>query len=293
MANQTLANAKVGWQLGSIGFSFIRAHKATLIFSFFSGCLYILTFFFFILPFIGVSVAEHSLSSHWILSFFFLFLTTIFSTLMKVSLSIYAESIFENSPIGVLSSLGHAFSRLWAITQWAFVDSVIGTLVKMLRTKDKNDGILFNILSNIVGAAIQLGWNVFTFFVIPIIASENLSVIPAITKSSETIKKTWGPAAGATFNIGFLGLGWLLTWYLVFFGPFTVYCKYFLGHPTPAGTVIFLIILGLMAFIVPLILVSMMTTTVTTIVRTALFNYTQQKPTGPFTPDLLKISFSS
>jgi len=152
---------------------------------------------------------------------------------------------------------------------------------------------LFNILSQLVGTALQLGWSVFTFFVIPLLAFENLSAVATLQESATILKKTWGPTAGATFNIGFIGLGWLLTWYLFFFGPFTIYCKYFLTKPIPTEKAVFLIICGMMAFLVPLIVMSMMVTTVTTIVKTALFNHTRQKPTGPFTADLLKMSFSS
>lgn len=293
MVNQTLENAKIGWRLGSVGFQFIKTHRITLLFSFFSGCLYVLTLLFFLLPFLSISLAEHSFSHHWLLAFLFLFLTTVFSSLMKVALSIYTNAFFEGMPLGFFGSIAHAFLRLFAIAQWAFIDSVIGTLVKALRTKNKNEGILFSILSQLVGTALQLGWNVFTFFVIPLLAFENLSTIETIKESAEILKKTWGPTAGATFNIGFIGLGWLLTWYLFFFGPFTVYCKYFLEKPVATEKTVFLIICGSMAFIVPLILMSMLVTTVTTIVKTALFNYTQQKPTGPFAADLLKISFSS
>lgn len=292
MANQILENAKVGWQLGSTGFSFIQSHKKTVLFSFFSGCLYVLSIFFFILPAIGSTVFHLSVSKHWLLCFLFLFLTTIFSALMKVSLSIYTAALFEGNELSVLASIGLALSRFFAIVQWACIATIVGMVVGVLRNRNKN-GSFTNTFTGLFGSAIQLGWNVFTFFVIPLLAFENLSIIATIQESASLLKKTWGPTAGATFNIGFIGLGWLLTWYLFFFGPFTLYCTYFLKKPLPTEKVLFLVITGLTAFFVPLLLITMVVTTVTTIIKTALFNYTKQKPTGPFGTQLLKISFSS
>ena len=292
MAYQILENTKIGWRLGSTGFNFIKDHTATLFFSFFSGCLFILTFLFFIIPFVVASLGEGSFSHHWVLGFLFLFLTTVFSTWMKVSLSIYTDAIFENNPIGVLTSAGRALSRLFAITQWAFVNAVIGTIVKLLQRKNNNEGLITSIVSRLLGATLELGWSVLTFFVIPLLAFEDLSLMATIEESGTILKKTWGQSAGAAFNIGFVGIGWLLAWYLFFFGPFTIYCKYFLEEPVLPEKAIFLTIFAAMAFIIPLLIMSVIISTVKTIVKIALFNYTRNKPTGPFETDLLKISFA-
>ncbi len=292
MAYQILENAKIGWQLGSTGFNFIKNHTATLLFSFFSGCLFILTFLFFIIPFIGVSITEKSLSNHWVLGFLFLFLTTVFSTWMKVSLSIYTNALFENNPISTITSAGRALSRLFAIAQWAFVDAIVGTIVKIVRRKNNNEGFIASILRSLLGIALELGWNILTFFVIPLIAFEDLSLMATIEESGSIIKKTWGPSAGATFNIGFMGIWWLLGWYLLFFGPFTIYCKYFLEEPVMPEKALFLVIFAVLAFTIPLLIMGIITSTVKIIIKTALFNYTRNKPTGPFEADLLKISFA-
>lgn len=292
MTYQIMKNAKIGWQLGSTGFNFIKNYPATVFFSFFSGCLFVLTLLFFIIPFIGTSLTETSLSHHCFLGFLFLFLTTVFSTWMKVSLSIYTNAIFENNPIGTLTSTGRALYRFFAIIEWAFIDAVVGTIVRALRTKNNNEGLIATIISRLLGAALELGWNVLSFFVIPLLAFENLSLFATIEESGNILKKTWGQSAGATFNIGFMGIGWLLSWYLLFFGPFTVYCKYFLERPVAQEQAVFLTIFAVTAFIVPLLIIGIIISTVKIIVKTALFNYTRNKPTGPFEVDLLKISFA-
>lgn len=292
MGYQLFERAKIGWQLGSEGFNFIKDHSACLLFSFFSGCLFTLTLLFFLVPFVVASFIEGSFSHHWVLGFLFLFLTTVFSTWMKVSLSIYTNAIFENNPLGILSCASQALSRLAAITEWAFVDAIVGTIVRLLRSKNRKDGLIINLLRSLVGSALELGWNVYTFFVIPLLAFENLPLIRTIEESGSILKKTWGETAGATFTIGFMGMGWLFAWYLFFFGPFTLYCKYFLEQPVPQEKALFLVIFASMAFFIPLLLMSIVLSTVRTIVKIALFNYTRNKPTGPFEANLLKISFA-
>jgi hypothetical protein len=292
MGYQIVKNAKIGWQLGSTGFNFIKNHPATVLFSFFSGCLFLLTLLFFIIPFIGTAFTQDSLSRHCVLGFLFLFLTTVFSTWMKVSLSIYTNALFENNSIGILTSAGRALSRFFAIVEWAFVDAIIGTIVRALRRKNNNEGLIASIISRLLGATLELGWNVLSFFVIPLLAFEELSLFATIEESGNILKKTWGESAGATFNIGFLGIGWLFGWYLLFFGPFTIYCKYFLERPVVQEKAVFLTIFAVTAFVIPLLIVGIIISTVKIIVKTALFNYTRNKPTGPFENNLLKISFA-
>ncbi len=292
MAYKIVENAKIGWRLGSVGFNFIKDHTGALFFSFFSGCLGILTLLFFIIPFIGAAFAEGTFSHHWVLGFLFLFLTTVFSTWMKVSLSIYTNAIFENNPLGVFTSAGQALSRLVAIAEWAFIDALVGTIVRALRTRNRKTGLLIALISRLLGATLELGWSVLTFFVIPLLAFEDLSLTATIKESGTILKKTWGQSAGASFNIGLVGMGWLFCWYLFFFGPFTIYCKYFLEKPVTPEKAIFLTIFAVMAFIIPPLIMSIIISTVKTVVKTALFNYTRNKPTGSFEPNLLKISFT-
>lgn len=47
-------------------------------------------------------------------------------------------------------------------------------------------------------------WSVATFFVVPVIAYENLGPIDAFKRSSQLMKQKWGESLGATFSFGII-----------------------------------------------------------------------------------------
>jgi hypothetical protein len=47
-------------------------------------------------------------------------------------------------------------------------------------------------------------WSIATFFVVPVIAYENLGPIDAFKHSASLMKQKWGESLGATFNFGII-----------------------------------------------------------------------------------------
>ena len=78
---------------------------------------------------------------------------------------------------------------------------------------------------------LQAGWTMMTFFVVPIIVSENLSPISAIKRSTSLFKQTWGDQVIANFGFGIfqflaiilsIAVGW-------FFGLFSQILGFVIG----------------------------------------------------------------
>jgi hypothetical protein len=93
-------------------------------------------------------------------------------------------------------------SRIGAIFSWAVVAATVGLI---LRAIQENSGILGKIITGIVGIV----WSVATFFVVPIIAYENVGPIDAVKRSSQMVKEKWGESLTAGFSFGiihFLGV---------------------------------------------------------------------------------------
>ena len=74
-------------------------------------------------------------------------------------------------------------------------------------------GFIFQIIENksesigaIVAQLFGMIWSVGTFFVVPIVAYENLSVNQAIKQSVKLLKDTWGERVGASFAFGIIGV---------------------------------------------------------------------------------------
>jgi hypothetical protein len=101
------------------------------------------------------------------------------------------------------SALAAAGRRIGAILFWAVMAATIGMV---LRAVSEKSGVLGRIGIALVGAA----WSLATFFVVPVIVLEDLSVSEAFSASVETFKRTWGESLAGGVTLGFASFAtWL------------------------------------------------------------------------------------
>ena len=101
----------------------------------------------------------------------------------------------------VRSGLSHALKHIHHIFFWSIIVTIVAILIAAIKGS-RRDGIVRNIL----GSMLQAGWAMMTFFVVPIIVSENLGPISAIKRSTSLFKKTWGDQVIANFGFGIFQL---------------------------------------------------------------------------------------
>ena len=89
--------------------------------------------------------------------------------------------------------------RIGAIFYWSLFAATIGFGLRMLQD---NLGTLGKIITGLIGIV----WSIATFFVVPIIAYENLGPIDAFKRSTKLMKEKWGESLGSTFSFGLLQL---------------------------------------------------------------------------------------
>jgi len=78
-----------------------------------------------------------------------------------------------------------AWARKGTIFQWALVAATVGMI---LRTLEERLGLLGRIIMRIIGIA----WALACYFVVPVLAFEDLSPIEAVKRSSNLFRDTWG-----------------------------------------------------------------------------------------------------
>ena len=102
----------------------------------------------------------------------------------------------------IRSGLSHATKHIHHI----FISSIIVTIMALIfaaiRASARNRGAVGQIMTSIFASLLQAGWAMMTFFVVPIIVSENLSPFAAIKRSSGLFKQTWGNQVTANFGFG-------------------------------------------------------------------------------------------
>jgi hypothetical protein len=106
---------------------------------------------------------------------------------------------FNGEKPSVKKGLQFALSRIGAIFYWSLFAATIGFGLRMLQD---NLGTLGKIITGLIGIV----WSIATFFVVPIIAYENLGPIDAFKRSAKLMKEKWGESLGSTFSFGLLQL---------------------------------------------------------------------------------------
>ena len=89
-----------------------------------------------------------------------------------------------------------AWARKGTILQWAFVAATVGMI---LRTIEERMGLIGRLVMRIIGIA----WTLACYFVVPVLAFEDLTPIAAVKRSSKLFRDTWGEKVigGLSFSL--------------------------------------------------------------------------------------------
>ena len=119
----------------------------------------------------------------------------------------------------ISSGLSHAFKHVHHIFLWSIIVTIMALIFAAIRSSGRNRGMMGQIMTELFASFLQAGWAMMTFFVVPIIVSENLGPISAIKRSSGLFKQTWGNQVAANFGFGIFqilailasgAIGWIL-----------------------------------------------------------------------------------
>jgi len=138
--------------------------------------------------------------SHSMLAgFFFLFyLANYFVIIFFNTALVSAASVrLEGGNPTVRDGLRAAWQRLGVIFQWALVAATVGMILRMI---EERSGFIGRIVASIVGMA----WTLATYFVVPVLAFEDLGPVAAIERSAHLFRKNWGEEVVGTFSFGLI-----------------------------------------------------------------------------------------
>lgn len=87
-----------------------------------------------------------------------------------------------------------ATQHLGTIVGYALISATVGMILRWVRDK----GIVGRIVAGLFGTA----WNIATYFVVPILVTENVGPVEAVKRSTALLKKTWGEQIVGNLGIG-------------------------------------------------------------------------------------------
>ena len=139
--------------------------------------------------------------TYYLILFAFYFVCYFVIVFFNMALIHCANHAFNGSPFTLGTGLSFSFSRIGAIFSWALVSATVGVILRLIEDKNKK-------VAAIIAAVLGMVWSLLTFFVVPIIAYENVGPFTAIKRSSSLLKNTWGERISASFAFG--GIGFVL-----------------------------------------------------------------------------------
>lgn len=166
----------------------------------------------------------------------------------------------------------NAVKHIGEIFVWSLVASTVGIILRIASDKS-------NTLGKIVISIIGMAWNLLTFFIVPVLIFEDLSIMESIKKSGYLFKKTWGETVIGKFSMG------LFFTILVFFGFIPLVISFFLGS-------IIAVVFGFAIMLLYWIFLGIVSSSLNGIFITALYNYANTgKIPSAYSSEIIKNAF--
>lgn len=194
------------------------------------------------------------------LYYFFMYTIAIFSNVAIIGC---AKIKLEGGKPTLKDGFDLAFKRIGAIVAWGAVSATVGIILQLIR----DIRYIGPIISNLLG----LAWSILTYFVVPIIAYENLNPFAAIGKSKDLLAKSWGTALVANFSMG-------LIFFLCCIPVFLVLLVLFFGSIATGSIFVILGVIGLCVLV--FVFLSAVYTALKSVLMTVLYRYATTGETG-------------
>ncbi|MBI2138380.1 hypothetical protein HYU13_02230 [Candidatus Woesearchaeota archaeon] len=232
-------------------FEVLKKDKEMLWFPILSGIAAVLAFFTFFIPFVlrilfesltSVNIAPHVRSFSG-LEYFFIFLYYLGNYFIIIffntGLITCAHMRLNGKDPKFSDGFKNALRNIGKVFIWAVIAATVGMVLRALEGRLKKIG-------SILVALLGMAWTLLTFFVIPVMVFENISVFESIKKSGKLFRKTWGENVIGQFSMGlFFGL-------LFVMGLLVLVFSFLSGSGTVVGltfgaVVIFWVLLGIIS----------------------------------------------
>lgn len=192
-----------GWRICLSSFAILKENKRLIFFPLLSYVSLLLIFGSFAALVLWISggmpdFVKTKISGVSYAIFFVYYLVSYFVLLFFNTALVYcSRAYFRSEKVSVAAALRFGLSRIRPIFSWAVVAATAGFVLRLIQ---ENIGFVGRILTGAIG----LVWSISSFFVIPVIAYENLGPLEAYKRSAVLMKQKWGESPGATFSFGLI-----------------------------------------------------------------------------------------
>ena len=273
-----------GWNLGITSLQTIRNNPQLMLFPVVSSAALIAVVLSFVLGIAGIFIGYETIfgdghmssaameggGGEWlgyILTFLFYLVSYFLIIFFNVGLVYCVKRIFEGEETSFKEGFRYASTRTIPIFMWAVMAATVGVILKVIQERG---GTIGQIVAGLVGVA----WSVVTFFVVPVLAYEDVNPIEAVKRSGNIVRKQWGEAIGANIGLGIFSFLGLLAAFAIGFATSFI-------HP------IFGIVSGILTFLFVQVIVS----AARMVFISATYQHVHGAPHGDFDEQILDTAF--
>jgi len=197
-----------GFSLFKSSFAVLRENKQLVLFPILSGISLLLVMASFAVTVFAANAWDFDAinldgtTAQYALIFLFYFVNYFIVVFFNMALIHCTHLYFKGEKVDIKTGIQYSMSRIGYIFSWALFAATVGTILKAIQ---ENVGFIGRIITGLIGVA----WNVATFFVIPVMAYENVSPFAAVKRSTSLMKQKWGESVAASFSFGlvqFIGI---------------------------------------------------------------------------------------
>src|SRR5579859_2957268 len=165
-----------------------------------------------------------------------------------------------------------ANKHMGAILGFAALSATVGVIARAITESGRNSkNFVILILASLLASVLQGAWTLMTMMVTPVIATENLGTIPAISRSWALFKQTWGEQVMGRLGLGFLGC--LLTLGAMVPGLLILGLGFAISSPVTS-------IVGFGVLVIGIAVVSLLTNAAISVFKAVLYHYATEGNTG-------------
>lgn len=176
-------------ELAKESFEVIKKDNEILLFPILSGITCLIFVTLMIVPiFIAGTIFGESLNNPFILYgglFVFYLVTSFIVVFFNTALVSCAHIRLTGGDPTFRDGISQALMHLKKIFAWAVISATVGVILSFLR--DEN-----NIIGQVVISMIGMAWGLLTYFVVPVMILEDLSIVASVKQSTSLFRKTWG-----------------------------------------------------------------------------------------------------
>jgi hypothetical protein len=188
-----------GWTIAINSFSVLKANRQLILFPILSGISMILVISSFVVILFASAgwdvdnIREQSTLVNYLFVFVYYLVNYFVIVFFNTALIHCTHLYFNGEEPTIRKGLQFSFSRIGVILSWAAFAATVGTALRILQD---NLGSIGKFVTGLIGIV----WSVTTFFVVPVIAYENLGPIAAFKRSATLMKEKWGESLSASFS---------------------------------------------------------------------------------------------